>query len=132
VYRFVILQHDFSVPVRLITGSLPGIHGCLLNGEQVFSREGTHLKTYVYSLPIPTTASFVSLVVAPLVVLPDRHLSNVSHLCLPGMDATLNASISTFHTVFRCLLFSFYFSSYSINCKERYEEFSLNFEILLT
>lgn len=69
--------------------------------EQVYSKEGTHLKTYVYSLSIPIAASFVSLVVAPLVVLPDRHHSNVSHLCMPGMDATLNASVNTFHSVFR-------------------------------
>ncbi|XP_024359807.1 transcription initiation factor TFIID subunit 2 isoform X2 [Physcomitrium patens] len=68
--------------------------------HQVYSKEGTHLKTYVYSLSIPIAASFVSLVVAPLVVLPDRHHSNVSHLCMPGMDATLNASVNTFHSVF--------------------------------
>ncbi|XP_024402345.1 transcription initiation factor TFIID subunit 2 isoform X1 [Physcomitrium patens] len=68
--------------------------------HQVYSNEGTHLKTYVYSLPIPTAASYVSLVVAPLVVLPDRHHSNVSHLCMPGLEATLNSSINTFHTVF--------------------------------
>lgn len=72
----------------------------------MYSNEGTHLKTYVYSLPIPTAASYVSLVVAPLVVLPDRHHSNVSHLCMPGLEATLNSSINTFHTVFRFILVS--------------------------
>jgi transcription initiation factor TFIID subunit 2 len=54
----------------------------------------------VYSLAIPITASSVSLVVAPLVVLPDRHHPTVSHLCLPGLDSTLHSSISFFHTVF--------------------------------
>lgn len=66
----------------------------------MYSNLGTHLKTYVYSLAIPITASSVSLVVAPLVVLPDRHHPTVSHLCLPGLDSTLHSSISFFHTVF--------------------------------
>lgn len=71
------------------------------NVAQVYSKQGTHLKTYVYSLTIPTVASSISLVVAPLIVLPDRHNPTVSHLCLPGYESTLQCSVSFFHSVFR-------------------------------
>jgi hypothetical protein len=69
---------------------------------QVYSKQGTHLKTYVYSLSIPTAASFISLVVGPLVVLPDRHNPTVSYFGLPGYISELQCSVSFFHSVFRC------------------------------
>jgi transcription initiation factor TFIID subunit 2 len=67
---------------------------------QVYSKQGTHLKTYVYSLSIPTAASFISLVVGPLVVLPDRHNPTVSYFGLPGYIPELQCSVSFFHSVF--------------------------------
>ncbi len=69
---------------------------------QVYSKQGTHLKTYVYSLSIPTAASFISLVVGPLVVLPDCHNPTVSYFGLPGYISELQCSVSFFHSLFRC------------------------------
>ncbi|KAJ7565528.1 hypothetical protein O6H91_02G064000 [Diphasiastrum complanatum] len=67
---------------------------------QIFSTEDRHLKTFVYSLEIPTAASFISLVVAPLIILPDRQNSLLSHMCMPGKTSQLQCSVSFFHSVF--------------------------------
>lgn len=67
---------------------------------QVISKEGTHLKTYVYSLDVPVAAQFISLVVAPLEVQPDRQNASISHFCTLGSLSQLQCTVSLFHTVF--------------------------------
>ncbi|BBM98136.1 transcription initiation factor TFIID subunit 2 [Marchantia polymorpha subsp. ruderalis] len=64
---------------------------------QVYRDENSSLKTYAYDLSIPTTASNISLVVAPLVVLPDRSNPMISHMCMPGDATKLQCTVSFFH-----------------------------------
>ncbi|KAL3700556.1 hypothetical protein R1sor_018578 [Riccia sorocarpa] len=64
---------------------------------QVYRDEGSSLKTYAYDLSIPTTASYISLVVAPLVVLPDRSNPLISHMCMPGDSTKLQCTVNFFH-----------------------------------
>lgn len=67
---------------------------------QVISKEGGHLKTYVYNLDIPVAARFISLVVAPLEVQPERQNASISHFCIPSSALHLQCTINFFHSVF--------------------------------
>ncbi|KAL2651150.1 hypothetical protein R1flu_019278 [Riccia fluitans] len=82
---------EFTVPSEYIAVS----SGKLLH--QVYRDEGSFLKTYAYDLSIPTTASYISLVVAPLVVLPDRSNPTISHMCMPGDSTKLQCTVNFFH-----------------------------------
>eukprot|EP00250_Pteridium_aquilinum_P006300 c16246_g1_i1 orf=741-4946(+) len=84
---------------------------------QVISKEGSHLKTYVYNLDIPVEARFISLVVAPLEVQAERQNTSISHFCIPTRGLHLQCTISFFYSVFSFyedyLGASFPFGSYS-------------------
>lgn len=59
------------------------------------------MKTYAYSLTIPITANYVSVLVAPLVVLPDRSNVMISHMCMPGEVSRLQHTVNFFSPLFR-------------------------------
>ncbi|KAG9136034.1 hypothetical protein Leryth_022471 [Lithospermum erythrorhizon] len=67
---------------------------------QVWTKEDPPRKTYVYKLNVPVAAQWISLVVAPLEILPDRHNGILSHMCLPGDLSKLRNTMSFFHGAF--------------------------------
>ncbi|XP_057459543.1 transcription initiation factor TFIID subunit 2 isoform X2 [Actinidia eriantha] len=83
---------------------------------QVLSKDG-HYKTYVYRLNIPVAARWILLVVAPFEILPDRHSSLLSYMCLPANLSKLRNTVGFFHSAFShyedYLSASFPFGSYT-------------------
>ena len=72
---------------------------------QVLSKGDPPRKTYVYKLNAPVSAGWISLAVAPFEILPDRHTSIISHLCLSPTLTKLENTVGFFHQAFRCELF---------------------------
>lgn len=62
-------------------------------------------KTYVYRLNVPVAARWISLVVAPLEIFPDRHSGLLSHMCFPANLSKLRNTVGFFHNAFRFVLF---------------------------
>ena len=69
---------------------------------QVLSKEDPPRKTYVYKLSTPVSAQWISLVVGPFEVLPDKNGISVSHMCLSPALSKLDNTISFFHDAYRC------------------------------
>jgi transcription initiation factor TFIID subunit 2 len=69
---------------------------------QVLSKEDPPRKTYVYKLNTPVSAQWISLVVGPFEVLPDKNGISVSHMCLSPTLSKLENTISFFHDAYRC------------------------------
>uniref|UniRef100_A0A0E0B2U2 Transcription initiation factor TFIID subunit 2 n=1 Tax=Oryza glumipatula TaxID=40148 RepID=A0A0E0B2U2_9ORYZ len=87
---------EFTVSTNLVAVS----NGDLL--YQVLSKEDPPRKTYVYKLSTPVSAQWISLVVGPFEVLPDRNDISVSHMCLSQSLSKLENTISFFHSVYSC------------------------------
>ncbi|KAF8657673.1 hypothetical protein HU200_059828 [Digitaria exilis] len=87
---------EFTVSTDLIAVS----NGDLL--YQVLSKEDPSKKTYVYKLNTPVSAQWISLVVGPLEVLPDRNDISVSHICLSPALPKLQNTITFFHDAYSC------------------------------
>nr|GLL17498.1 transcription initiation factor TFIID subunit 2 isoform X1 [Ipomoea trifida] len=85
---------EFTVASNLVAVS----SGTLL--YQVLSKDDPSRKTYVYRLDVPVTAGWISLVVAPFEILPDRHIAQLSHICLPPNLSKLRNTIGFFHNTF--------------------------------
>ncbi|CAM0951320.1 unnamed protein product [Alopecurus aequalis] len=87
---------EFTVSTDLVAVS----NGDLL--YQVLSKEDPPRKTYVYKLNTPVSAQWISLVVGPFEVLPDKNGISVSHMCLSPTLSKLENTISFFHDVYSC------------------------------
>ncbi|XP_062194463.1 transcription initiation factor TFIID subunit 2-like [Phragmites australis] len=87
---------EFTVSTNLVAVS----NGDLL--FQVLCKEDPSRKTYVYKLNTPVSAQWISLVVGPLEVLPDRNDISVSHICLSPALSKLENTISFFHDAYSC------------------------------
>ncbi|XP_015696706.1 transcription initiation factor TFIID subunit 2 isoform X2 [Oryza brachyantha] len=87
---------EFTVNMNLVAVS----NGDLL--YQVLSKEDPPRKTYVYKLSTPVSAQWISLVVGPFEVLPDRNDISVSHMCLSQNLPKLENTISFFHSAYSC------------------------------
>ncbi|KQJ90190.1 hypothetical protein BRADI_4g29947v3 [Brachypodium distachyon] len=87
---------EFTVSTDLVAVS----NGDLL--YQVLSKEDPPRKTYVYKLNTPVSAQWISLVVGPFEVLPDRNGISVSHMCLSPALLKLENTISFFHDAYSC------------------------------
>ncbi|KAI5660153.1 hypothetical protein M9H77_28946 [Catharanthus roseus] len=102
---------EFTVARNLVAVST----GTLL--YQVLSKDDPPRKTYVYRLDIPVAARWISLVVAPFEIFPDRHNAMLSHICLPSNLAKLRNTVGFFHSAFshyeEYLSAPFPFGSYS-------------------
>jgi transcription initiation factor TFIID subunit 2 len=68
---------------------------------QVLSKEDPSRKTYVYKLSTPVSAQWISLVVGPLEVLPDKNDISVSHICLSPAISKLENTIEFFHDAYK-------------------------------
>ncbi|CAM6102974.1 unnamed protein product [Calypogeia fissa] len=89
---------SFSLEIAVPSEYIAVSNGKLL--YQVYSAAGPHLKTYAYSMSIPITANYISLVVAPVVILPDRSNVTISHMCMPGDASRLQCTVNFFHLLF--------------------------------
>uniref|UniRef100_A0A453KT27 Transcription initiation factor TFIID subunit 2 n=1 Tax=Aegilops tauschii subsp. strangulata TaxID=200361 RepID=A0A453KT27_AEGTS len=87
---------EFTVSTDLVAVS----NGDLL--YQVLSKEDPPRKTYVYKLSTPVSAQWISLVVGPFEVLPDKNGISVSHMCLSSTLSKLDNTISFFHDAYSC------------------------------
>ncbi|XP_062199068.1 transcription initiation factor TFIID subunit 2-like [Phragmites australis] len=87
---------EFTVSTNLVAVS----NGDLL--YQVLSKEDPSRKTYVYKLNTPVSAQWISLVVGPLEVLPDRNDISASHICLSPALSKLENTIAFFHDAYSC------------------------------
>ncbi|KAM0858131.1 hypothetical protein ACQ4PT_048034 [Festuca glaucescens] len=87
---------EFTVSTDLVAVS----NGDLL--YQVLSKEDPPRKTYVYKLNTPVSAQWISLVVGPFEVLPDKNGISVSHMCLSPTLSKLENTISFFHDAYSC------------------------------
>ncbi|VAI32348.1 unnamed protein product [Triticum turgidum subsp. durum] len=87
---------EFTVSTDLVAVS----NGDLL--YQVLSKEDPPRKTYVYKLSTPVSAQWISLVVGPFEVLPDKNGISVSHMCLSPALSKLDNTISFFHDAYSC------------------------------
>ncbi|XP_051187507.1 transcription initiation factor TFIID subunit 2 [Lolium perenne] len=87
---------EFTVSTDLVAVS----NGDLL--YQVLSKEDPPRKTYVYKLNTPVSAQWISLVVGPFEVLPDKNGTSVSHMCLSPTLSKLENTISFFHDAYSC------------------------------
>ncbi|KAL6846135.1 hypothetical protein ACP4OV_023583 [Aristida adscensionis] len=87
---------EFTVSTDLVAVS----NGDLL--YQVLCKEDPSRKTYVYKLNTPVSAQWISLVVGPLEVLPDRNDISVSHICLPPVLSKLENTVAFFHDAYSC------------------------------
>ncbi|CAL5064440.1 unnamed protein product [Urochloa decumbens] len=87
---------EFTVSTDLIAVS----NGDLL--YQVLSKDDPSKKTYVYKVNTPVSAQWISLVVGPLEVLPDRNDISVSHICLSPALSKLQNTITFFHDAYSC------------------------------
>ncbi|TVU09497.1 hypothetical protein EJB05_42973 [Eragrostis curvula] len=87
---------EFTVDTNLVAVS----NGDLL--YQVLSKEDPSRKTYVYKLNTPVSAQWISLVVGPLEVLPDKNDINVSHICLSPALSKLENTITFFQDAYSC------------------------------
>ncbi|XP_044947352.1 transcription initiation factor TFIID subunit 2 isoform X3 [Hordeum vulgare subsp. vulgare] len=87
---------EFTVSTDLVAVS----NGDLL--YQVLSKEDPPRKTYVYKLSTPVSAQWISLVVGPFEVLPDKNGISVSHMCLSPTLSKLDNTISFFHDAYSC------------------------------
>ncbi|XP_077241077.1 TBP-associated factor 2 isoform X2 [Tasmannia lanceolata] len=101
---------EFTVDSTFVAVS----NGTLLH--QVLSKDDPPRKTYVYSLNVPVSAGWISLVVAPFEIFPDRHSSLLSYMCLPASLSMLRNTVGFFHSAFShyedYLSASFPFGSY--------------------
>uniref|UniRef100_A0ACD5XL59 Uncharacterized protein n=1 Tax=Avena sativa TaxID=4498 RepID=A0ACD5XL59_AVESA len=87
---------EFTVSTDLVAVS----NGDLL--YQVLSKEDPPRKTYVYKLNTPVSAQWISLVVGPFEILPDKNGISVSHMCLSPTLSKLENTISFFHDAYSC------------------------------
>ncbi|KAL6600790.1 hypothetical protein ACP70R_045075 [Stipagrostis hirtigluma subsp. patula] len=87
---------EFTVNTNLVAVS----NGDLL--YQVLSKEDPSRKTYVYKLNTPVSAQWISLVVGPLEVLPDRNDISASHICLSPAFSKLENTVAFFHDAYSC------------------------------
>ncbi|KAG9445715.1 hypothetical protein H6P81_011843 [Aristolochia fimbriata] len=85
---------EFTVQSNLVAVS----NGILL--YQVLTDDDPPRKTYVYKLGIPVSAGWISLAVAPFEILPDRHTSVLSHMCLSTDLPKLRNSVAFFYNAF--------------------------------
>lgn len=85
---------EFTVAHNLVAVS----NGSLL--YQVLSKDDPPRKTYVYRLDVPVTAQWISLAVGPFEILPDRHNSLISHMCLKPSLPKLRYTVEFFHSAF--------------------------------
>ncbi|KAM7267801.1 hypothetical protein ACFE04_009967 [Oxalis oulophora] len=85
---------EFTVANDLVAVSV----GSLL--YQVLSKDDPPRKTYVYKLEIPVSAQWISLAVGPFEVLPDQHISVISHMCMPVDLSKLRNTIDFFHNAY--------------------------------
>ncbi|KAL9268546.1 Transcription initiation factor TFIID subunit 2-like protein [Drosera capensis] len=94
---------EFTVPQNFVAVS----NGSLL--YQVLTKDVPSRKTYVYKISIPVSARWISLAVAPFVILPDVHNSLLSYMCLPGDHAKLRNTVGHYESYLKA---PFPFGSY--------------------
>ncbi|XP_068655195.1 transcription initiation factor TFIID subunit 2 [Aristolochia californica] len=85
---------EFTVHSNLVAVS----NGTLL--YQVLTKDDPPRKTYVYKLSVPVAAGWISLAVAPFEILPDRHSSVLSHMCLSPDLPKLRNTVGFFYGAF--------------------------------
>ncbi|KAF6168935.1 hypothetical protein GIB67_038432 [Kingdonia uniflora] len=85
---------EFTVEQNLVAVS----NGTLL--YQVLSKDDPPRITYVYRLNVPVTAEWISLAVAPLEILPDRHIGLLSHMCMSPSFSMLRNTVGFFHNAY--------------------------------
>ncbi|CAH9064286.1 unnamed protein product [Cuscuta epithymum] len=85
---------EFTVASNLVAVS----SGTLL--YQVLSKDDPSRKTFVYKLDVPVTAGWISLVVAPFEIVPDRHIAQLSHICLPPNMSKMRNTVGFSHNAF--------------------------------
>nr|CAD1826469.1 unnamed protein product [Ananas comosus var. bracteatus] len=105
---------SFDMEFTVNTNYVAVSNGRLL--YQVLSKDDPSRKTYVYKLSTPVNAGWISLAVGPFKILPDRHNTNVSHMCFSPNFSKLQNTVEFFHNAFSYyedyLSMSFPFDSY--------------------
>lgn len=85
---------EFTVANNLVAAST----GTLL--YQVLTNDDPPRKTYVYKISVPVAAQWISLVVAPFEIFPDRHNSLITHICLPANILKLQNTVGFLHSAY--------------------------------
>ncbi|KAM7475389.1 hypothetical protein LguiB_022632 [Lonicera macranthoides] len=91
-------QCCYDLEFTVADGFVAASTGTLL--YQVLSKGDPSHKTYVYRLNVPVAARWISLVVAPLEIFPDRHSGLLSHMCFPASLSKLRNTVGFFHNAF--------------------------------